>query len=54
MLTNKEVRTMFEGMFREWFASDTVGYNGLEEQQDVILAFQQISRNIISFQLPAV
>ncbi|MEH2952067.1 AAA family ATPase [Candidatus Merdisoma sp. JLR.KK011] len=30
-LTNKEVRTMFEGMFREWFASDTVGYNEFVE-----------------------
>lgn len=31
MLTNKEVRTMFEGMFRGWFASDTLGYSEFVE-----------------------
>ncbi len=31
MLTNKEVRIMFEGMFRDWFAVDATSYNGFVE-----------------------
>ena len=30
-LTNKEVRSMFEGMFRQWFAGDTSGYSEFVE-----------------------
>lgn len=31
VLTNKEVRTMFEGMFRDWFAGSSASYNEFVE-----------------------
>ena len=31
VLTNKEVRTMFEGMFRDWFACSSASYNEFVE-----------------------